>query len=479
MPEGEIGGAQRTLFERPILSVSELTLRIKSALESHVGHVWVSGQISGFKRHQESGHLYFSLKDESAVLRCVMFRFQNRGLRFEPEEGLEVVAFGRVSVYERSGQYQLYVESMQPKGMGILQLRFEQLKKRLAEEGLFDEARKRPLPFLPRAIGIVTSKEGAALQDMVKTIHKRFPAAIHVMDVRVQGDEAAGEIARAIRELPRAVPEVEVIIAGRGGGSIEDLWAFNEEAVVRAIAASRVPVVSAVGHETDFTLADFAADVRAKTPTDAATLVVPILDDLLADLRARGDKLEALLRERINRGWMTLDRFRDSYGLRAVETAGATLRDRLALLGGRAERALGHTVRARRESLAALSDRRLFRDPVQLLEPFRRRLERAESSAALSLPEAEIQVERVRLGELSKRMASQVGGALERLRRDARAVEEKLSALDPNKVLERGYSITMHKGKVVKDASKVPAGSEIESRLHKGSLQSIVREWDK
>lgn len=478
MPEGETG-AQRTLFERPILSVSELTLRIKNALESHVGHVWVSGQISGFKLHQESGHMYFSLKDEAAVLKCVMFRFQNRGLKFAPEEGLAVVAFGRVSVYERSGQYQLYVESMQPKGMGILQLRFEQLKKKLAEEGLFDEARKRPLPFLPRAVGIVTSKEGAALQDMVKTIHKRFPATIYVSDVRVQGDGAAQEIARAIRELPRQAPDVDVIIAGRGGGSIEDLWAFNEEAVVRAIAASRVPVVSAVGHETDFTLADFAADVRAKTPTDAATLVVPVLADLLSDLATRGSQLEGLLRERINRGWMTLDRFRDSYGLRAVETAGPTYRDRLATLAERAERALRYAVQARRESLASLEARGPFRDSAQLLSPFRRRVERIESAPAFSLPAAEIQVERVRLGELSKQMASHVAAAVERLRRDAHAIEDKLAALDPLKVLERGYSITLHKGKVVKDASKVPAGAEIESRLHKGVVRSIVRELDK
>ncbi|HLG42683.1 MAG TPA: exodeoxyribonuclease VII large subunit, partial [Planctomycetota bacterium] len=203
MPEGEAPDSQRTLFERPILSVSELTLRIKSTLENSIGHVWVSGQISGFKLHQESGHMYFSLKDEAAILKCVMFRFQSRGVRFTPEEGLEIVAFGRVSVYEKSGQYQLYVESMQPKGMGVLQLRFEQLKKKLAAEGLFDETRKRPLPFLPGAIGIVTSRESAALQDMVKTIHKRFPAAIVVHDVRVQGDGAAQEIARAIRELPR------------------------------------------------------------------------------------------------------------------------------------------------------------------------------------------------------------------------------------------------------------------------------------
>lgn len=478
MPEGETE-ASRTLFERPILSVSELTLRIKTALESHVGHVWVSGQISGFKLHQESGHMYFSLKDESAILKCVMFRFQNRTLKFAPEEGLEVVAFGRVSVYERNGQYQLYVESMQPKGMGILQLRFEQLKKKLAAEGLFDEARKRPLPFLPRAIGIVTSKEGAALHDMVTTIHKRFPATIYVSDVRVQGDGAAQEIARAIRALPRQAPDVDVVIAGRGGGSIEDLWAFNEEIVVRAIAASRVPIVSAVGHETDFTLADFAADVRAKTPTDAATLVVPVLADLLSTLETRSAQLDSLLRERIERGWMTLDRFRDSYDLRAVETAGAAHRERLAALTGRAERALRYALQARRDGLASLVARGPLRDPISLLEPFRRRVERAESSPAFSLPEAKIQVERVRLEELSKRMASHVAAAVERLRREAHALEDKVSALDPLKVLERGYSITMHKGKVVTDASKVPAGAEIQSRLHKGVIRSIVRELDK
>ncbi len=475
MAEGEAPDPQRTLFERPILSVSELTLRIKTALEQQIGHVWVSGQISGYKLHSESGHMYFSLKDEAAVLKCAMFRFQNRGLKFAPEEGLEVVAFGRVSVYEKSGQYQLYVESMQPKGMGVLQLRFEQLKKKLAEEGLFDEARKRPLPFLPRVIGIVTSQESAALQDMVKTIHKRFPATIVVHDVRVQGDGAAQEIARALRELPRLAPEVEVIIAGRGGGSVEDLWAFNEEVVVRAIAACRVPVVSAVGHETDYTLADFAADVRAKTPTDAATLVVPILDDLSSSLASRSSHLEALLRDKLNRGWLTLDRFRDSYGLRAIETAGAKARERLSGLGERAARALGHAVRSKREWLATMEACGPLRDPRVLLAAYRQRLERAEADPAFAVPEASIAVERVRMGELSKRMDSHTSASVARVRRDVLALEEKLAALDPLKVLERGYSITLHNGRVVKDASKVPPGAEIESRLHKGTLRSVTR----
>jgi len=472
MPEGE---AQGTLFERPILSVSELTLRIKSALENSIGHVWVSGQISGYKLHSESGHMYFSLKDEAAVLKCVMFRFQNRGLKFTPEEGLEIVAFGRVSVYEKAGQYQLYVESMQPKGMGILQLRFEQLKKKLAEEGLFDEARKRPLPFLPRAIGIVTSQESAALQDMVKTIHKRYPASIIVSDVRVQGDGAAQEIARAIRELPRQAPEVEVMIAGRGGGSVEDLWAFNEEAVVRAIASCRVPIVSAVGHETDFTLADFAADARAKTPTDAATLVVPVLADLLSSLETRNSQLVTHLREKVNHGWMTFDRFRDSYGLRAVETSGRIQRERLEGLAARSERALVNAIRSKRDLLSSLATRSSLRDPSELLEAFRQRVARLESDAAFSIPSASIEVERVRLGGLSKRVASHAAAAAARLKRDVLAIEEKLSALDPLKVLERGYSITLHNGRVVKDASRVPPGAEIESRLHKGIIRSVTK----
>ena len=291
----ETGPAELPLFseERAFLTVSELTQIIKGTLERELEPCWVVGEISNF-RIPPSGHLYFTLKDDKSQISAVMFRRQGQGLGFQPENGMEVFCFGRVSVYPVRGDLQLYVESMEPKGRGALYLAFEQLKKRLAEEGLFAVERKRPLPFLPASIGLVTSLQGAALRDMLRILGDRFPdRRIVIRPVKVQGDGAAAEIASAVTELGRS-GEVEVMIVGRGGGSLEDLWAFNEEVVARAIFAAGVPVISAVGHEIDFTIADFVADHRAPTPTAAAEMVVP----LKADLMERVEELRGrLLRE--------------------------------------------------------------------------------------------------------------------------------------------------------------------------------------
>lgn len=291
----ETGPAELPLFseERAFLTVSELTQIIKGTLERELEPCWVVGEISNF-RIPPSGHLYFTLKDDKSQISAVMFRRQGQGLGFQPENGMEVFCFGRVSVYPVRGDLQLYVESMEPKGRGALYLAFEQLKKKLAEEGLFAVERKRPLPFLPASIGLVTSLQGAALRDMLRILGDRFPdRRIVIRPVKVQGDGAAAEIAGAVTELGRS-GEVEVMIVGRGGGSLEDLWAFNEEVVARAIFAAGVPVISAVGHEIDFTIADFVADHRAPTPTAAAEMVVP----RKADLMERVEELRGrLLRE--------------------------------------------------------------------------------------------------------------------------------------------------------------------------------------
>jgi exodeoxyribonuclease VII large subunit len=287
----ETGPAEPPLFseERAFLTVSELTQIIKGTLEREMEPFWVVGEISNF-RVPPSGHLYFTLKDDKSQIAAVMFRRQGQGLGFQPENGMEVFCFGRVSVYPVRGDLQLYVESMEPKGRGALYLAFEQLKKKLAEEGLFAVERKRPLPFLPASIGLVTSLQGAALRDMLRILGDRFPdRRIVIRPVKVQGDGAAAEIAGAVMELGRS-GEVEVMIVGRGGGSLEDLWAFNEEVVARAIFAVGVPVISAVGHEIDFTIADFVADHRAPTPTAAAEMVVPRKGDLIErveELRGR------------------------------------------------------------------------------------------------------------------------------------------------------------------------------------------------
>ncbi|MCH6546694.1 MAG: exodeoxyribonuclease VII large subunit, partial [Deltaproteobacteria bacterium] len=270
---------------RSILTVSELNQLVKRTLERELDNFWVVGEISNF-RVAPSGHCYFTLKDDNSQLSAVMFRSYAQGLGFQPENGMEVLCFGRVSLYPARGDLQLYVESVEPKGQGALYLAFEQLKKRLWEEGLFDEERKKPLPVLPRSIGIVTSPRGAALRDMLRILGDRFPERrVVIRPVKVQGEGAAQEIADGIRDIIES-GLVEVVIVGRGGGSLEDLWAFNEEVVARAIFASTVPVVSAVGHEIDFTIADFVADHRAPTPTAAAEMVVPRQTDLMAQTQS-------------------------------------------------------------------------------------------------------------------------------------------------------------------------------------------------
>src|SRR2546422_5253259 len=258
---------------RRVLSVTELTVRVRDLLETQFFEVWVEGELSNC-RVWNTGHLYFTLKDSAAQVRGVVFRSALRYLKFNPADGLRIVARGRVSVYEPKGEYQLVCEYMEPQGLGALQLAFDQLKKRLQDEGLFEAARKRPLPALPRKIGIVTSLDGAAIRDIIKVLSRRYANAhIVIRPARVQGDGAAVEIARGIRAIGR-VAAVDVVIVGRGGGSIEDLWAFNEEIVARAIARCPVPVISAVGHETDVTVADFVADLRAPTPSAAADMGV-------------------------------------------------------------------------------------------------------------------------------------------------------------------------------------------------------------
>ncbi len=271
---------------RHVYTVSALTAEVKAVLEDGFSAIWVEGEVSNFKHHT-SGHMYFTLKDAGAQIRAVMFRGSNRLLKFQPQDGLAVLVFGTVTLYERRGEYQINVEFMEPKGIGALQLAFEQLKAKLEADGLFDASRKRPLPRLPRKIGIITSPTGAAILDMLTIIGRRFPGlAILIHPVQVQGETAAREIAAALAVMGHR-SDLDVLIVARGGGSLEDLWAFNEEVVARAIARSPIPVVSAVGHETDVTIADFVADLRAPTPSAAAELVVAQRDEL----RLRVDEL--------------------------------------------------------------------------------------------------------------------------------------------------------------------------------------------
>src|SRR5436309_8100317 len=292
--------AEARPVQRRVLTVTELTVALRDTLEERFFEVWVEGELSNC-RVWNTGHLYFTLKDGSAQIRSVIFRSALRYLRFKPADGLRVVARGRVSVYEPKGEYQLVCEYLEPHGLGARQLAFDQLKKRLQQEGLFDAGRKRPLPALPRKIGIVTSLDGAAIRDIIKVLRRRYANAhLVICPARVQGEDAAPEITRALRQIAR-VPGVDVVIVGRGGGSLEDLWAFNEESVARAIARVPVPVISAVGHETDVTIADFVADVRAPTPSAAAELVVAAKMEFCERIDRLRDRLGGAVRGRVQR----------------------------------------------------------------------------------------------------------------------------------------------------------------------------------
>src|SRR5215475_13928679 len=300
-PEPELEPEAAPVASRRILTVTDLTIKIRDRLESDFFEVWVEGELSNCKIWN-TGHLFFTLKDSASQIRGFMFRSSLRYLKFKPADGLRVVARGKISVYEPKGEYQIVCEHLEPQGLGALQLAFDQLKKRLQVEGLFEAARKRSLPALPKKIGIVTSLDGAALRDIIKVLRRRSPnAQIVIRPARVQGEGAALDIARALRAIAR-VRGVDVVIVGRGGGSIEDLWAFNEEIVARAIAQCPVPVISAVGHESDTTIADFVADRRAPTPSAAAEIVVAAHDEFCSRVDRLQDRLRAAARGRIQ-GW--------------------------------------------------------------------------------------------------------------------------------------------------------------------------------
>jgi exodeoxyribonuclease VII large subunit len=413
---------------RAVLTVSQLTEQLRALLEERFPAVWVEGEISNFRSYG-SGHAYFTLKDADAQLRCVVFRTRAQRIRFQPADGLHVVAFGSVEVYAQRGEYQLVVELLEPRGLGALQLAFEQLKARLHAEGLFDAARKRDLPRFPKKIGIVTSPSGAALRDILRVIGRRF-GELHLLiaPCRVQGEGAAAEVAQGLRDL-NALGDVDVIIVGRGGGSLEDLWAFNEEVVARAIAASKAPVISAVGHEVDFTIADFVADLRAPTPSAAAELVV-------REKQAVVDTLDDL-RERLERA------------------ATRPLRD----------------LERRVDELAL----RLRRAMTGELRHANHRVEMLASTLRSTSPVARVSHGRHRLERLDARLSSAVTRSCDRARSRLRAVVAQLDSLSPLAVLGRGYSLTLtSERRIVRSARDVRAGDDVRVLLHEGSLDCRV-----
>ncbi len=376
---------QIPLYQTPSLSVSELTRYVRNLLELDevLQDVWVQGEISNFSR-PSSGHLYFTLKDGGAALRCVVWRSTALRLRFGMQNGLAVEAHGAIGVYERDGAYQLYVDALRPAGEGLLYQEFMRLKNRLEAEGLFEETRKRPVPERPNCIGIVTSPTGAALQDMLNTIQARYPLAEVVLSpCSVQGDSAPGEIAAALQNLCR-LAQPDVILVARGGGSLEDLWAFNDERVVRAIAFSPVPVITGVGHETDFTLADFASDLRAPTPTGAAMLATPDRADLISELYGLQSRL-------VNAAMLTFERQRQNLDTlhQQLEHASPLRRiqsERQAIdhLEQRGLRAVLHTLQLKQAHLTGLHSRLLALDPDRILQRGFARLEKTDGQTVYS-----------------------------------------------------------------------------------------------
>jgi len=438
--------------DRKIWTVSQLTARIRDLLEAEFEDLWVEGEISNTHASQ-AGHIYFTLKDDKAQIRCAFFRDKLRGIKFRPADGLKVTVRGAVSVYELRGEYQMYVTQIEPVGLGALQLAFEQLKQRLGAEGLFDPARKKALPLLPRRIGLITSSGGAAVRDVLRILERRFPNVyVLLYPVRVQGDEAPGEISSALEYFARH-DAADVLLLVRGGGSLEDLWAFNEEKVARAIAACPIPVISGVGHETDFTIADFVADVRASTPSNAAEIVVRTRDEFLRHI----EQLARSLAQHV----------------RLVLLA---RRSRLhELEAHRGFRRLDHLLRQHRQRADEMMGR--------LGELLRRRLELSRRRVEVAQARVRAFDFRPRIATLEMRLAQRrqdVGIRMERLLR-ARAelisrLRTQLEERSPLRVLERGYAVAYDAhGNVVRSAEQVEVGDAVSIQLARGLLTTEVR----
>jgi len=432
------------------LSVTQLVGLLGDALEREVGRVLVTGEISNL-RAAPSGHVYFTLKDDRCQVRCVMFRSAAQLLVFRPGDGQEVVARGQVGVYPARGEMQLYVDLLEPQGRGALQLAFEQLKARLAAEGLFAEARKRPLPFFPCHVGVATALGGAALRDVLVILGQRCPR-LHVVvrPVRVQGLGAADDIVDAIADL-NAHPELEVLIVGRGGGSLEDLWPFNEERVARAIAGSRLPVVSAVGHETDLTIADLVADRRAPTPTAAAEMVVPRTADLGASVARAAAALAAALARHTGRERRRLDDL--GRRLRDPRRRAGELRAEIARLGRRAEQACRRRIATARAAVAGAEHRLGVQDP------------RARAAALAE-----------RVAGMRRRLDLAAVRAVAAARARAGRAAAALDDLSPLSVLRRGYSLTrtLPDRVIVRDAAALAAGDRVEITFAAGRATARV-----
>ena len=434
------------------ISVSELNRTVRRLLEDDIARIWVEGEISNLAR-PASGHVYFSLKDEKAQVRCAWFRQRQRGPTIHLKNGDQMLVFGKVSLYEPRGDYQIIVEQVENAGEGELRRRFEALKNKLAAEGLFDAERKQPLPALPGRIGVVTSPSGAAIRDILTVLRRRFPAIpVLVYPTAVQGDAAAGEIASAIDTAVRRA-ECDLLIVGRGGGSLEDLWPFNEEVVARAIAACPIPVISAVGHEVDVTIADFVADVRAPTPSGAAEIAVPDQADWQRQLTALKSRVTAAGKRYLDARAQAVDWLSRRLARSSPSATVARQRDWLQNLRQVMIAAIRHDLASRGRVLANSRTRLLQRSPAV--------------SVARSIS---------RMQALEARLENGARRAVDRRRQQLTLAARALDSVSPLATLDRGYAIVTAKdsGRVLTDAPAAPVGSSIRARLANGTLEATV-----
>ena len=434
-----------------VYQVSQLTRDIKAIMEAAFDSIWVEGEISNF-RTVASGHSYFVLKDAKSQVRCVLFKGHRVGIKFQPEDGDQVLLFGRITVYDARGEYQIVTESMEPRGLGALQKAYEQLKIKLEKEGLFDEEKKKPLPEFPWKIGVVTSSTGAAVRDILNIVRRRNQkVSILLYPAKVQGEGAAKEITQGIHELNKR-KDIEVIIIGRGGGSLEDLWAFNEEEVARAINTSRIPIVSGVGHEIDFTIADFAADLRAPTPSAAAELTVPILEDTLREIGSLNEALINSLEKKLKGYFDLLKRLMDRRFFHQPKEIFNPQIQRIDELHSRLLRGLEQNL---------LTHQQRFQDKIH-------RLFQAS-------PEKNIPHMKENLSMLEKRMQHIIQSNLLLRKERFEGILKNLNAFNPLSILERGYSICSKDEKSLKSIEGINPGDLINVKLAQGGLSCTVK----
>ncbi|MCU9613830.1 exodeoxyribonuclease VII large subunit [Caldibacillus lycopersici] len=443
------------MSEERYLTVQALTKYIKRKFDydPYLQDFYVKGEISNFKRHS-SGHMYFTLKDEKARILAVMFAASAKKLRFEPENGMNVLLRGEITVYEPSGQYQIYVKEMQPDGIGGLYLAFEQLKEKLEKEGLFKKEYKKKLPPFPTMVGVITSPTGAAIRDIITTIKRRYPVAkIIVYPALVQGNQAGPSVVKAIQTANER-NEADVLIVGRGGGSIEELWAFNEEIVARAIFESNIPIISAVGHETDTTVADFVADMRAPTPTGAAELAVPHIEDLMERVLNRKIRLLRVIKEKVNMENEKLSRLTKSYAFRYPHKM--------------FEQKMEHLDRTMERSNRVMI--KLIKDHSQQLQLLSKRLERNH-------PQAHFERAKTMYTNQEKRLNRLLENLLKDKQKQFVGIIQTLEALSPLKIMNRGYSIVYQDDeKLLKSVKDVAVGDKVNISLFDGKLHAQVLE---